>query len=67
MLLSVHGSPLGVYKEDNMETIKGMLSYISDFLFPPLNAWCYIWERPEIYFENVAIKIVDIFMTANSW
>ncbi|KAK6154787.1 hypothetical protein DH2020_009035 [Rehmannia glutinosa] len=26
MLLSVHGSPLGVYKEDNMETIQGMLS-----------------------------------------
>jgi len=24
MLLSVHGSPLGVYKEDNMEAIHGM-------------------------------------------
>ncbi|KZV52198.1 tetratricopeptide repeat protein 7A [Dorcoceras hygrometricum] len=24
MLLSVHGSPLGVYKEDNMETIQGI-------------------------------------------
>ena len=23
MLLSVHGSPLGVYKEDNMEAIDG--------------------------------------------
>ena len=26
MLLSVHGSPLGVYKEDNMEAIHGMKS-----------------------------------------
>ena len=25
MLLSVHGSPLGVYKEDNMEAIHGMI------------------------------------------
>lgn len=25
MLLSVRGSPLGVYKEDNMEAITGML------------------------------------------
>lgn len=24
MLLSVHGSPLGVFKENNMETIRGM-------------------------------------------
>lgn len=24
MLLSVHGSPLGVYKDDNMEAIHGM-------------------------------------------
>ncbi|KAM3016145.1 hypothetical protein FF2_000201 [Malus domestica] len=27
MLLSVHGSPLGVYKEDNMEAIHGMNSF----------------------------------------
>lgn len=27
MLLSVHGSPLGVYKEDNMEAIHGMCLY----------------------------------------
>ena len=26
MLLSVHGSPLGVYKEENMEAINGMSS-----------------------------------------
>lgn len=24
MLLSVHGSPLGIFKEDNMESIHGM-------------------------------------------
>lgn len=27
MLLSVHGSPLGVYKEDNMDAIHGMLYF----------------------------------------
>lgn len=27
MLLSVHGSPLGVYKEDNMEAVHGMDLY----------------------------------------
>ena len=27
MLVSVHGSPLGVYKEDNMEAIHGMNSF----------------------------------------
>jgi hypothetical protein len=32
MLLSVHGSPLGVYKEDNMEAINGMKSiYICSY------------------------------------
>jgi hypothetical protein len=25
MLLSVHGSPLGVYKDNNMEAIHGMI------------------------------------------
>lgn len=35
MLLSVHGSPLGVYKEENMEAIHGMNSshYLSPLLF----------------------------------
>lgn len=28
MLLSVRGSPLGVYKEENMEVIKGMIWYM---------------------------------------
>lgn len=28
MLLSVHGSPLGVYKEDNMEAIHGTDSIV---------------------------------------
>ena len=31
MLLSVHGSPLGVFKEDNMEAIHGKL--VKEFLF----------------------------------
>ncbi|EOX92240.1 Translation initiation factor IF-2, putative isoform 1 [Theobroma cacao] len=31
MLLSVHGSPLGVYKEDNMEAIHGVRGGVIDF------------------------------------
>ena len=32
MLLSVHGSPLGVYKENNMEAIHGMNMLVSSTL-----------------------------------
>lgn len=28
MLLSVHGSPLGVFKEDNMEAINGIFLFV---------------------------------------
>ena len=32
MLLSVHGSPLGVYKENNMDAIHGMNMLVSSIL-----------------------------------
>jgi len=33
MLLSVRGSPLGVYKEENMEVIKGMIGSVLEIFF----------------------------------
>lgn len=38
ILLSVHGSPLGVYKEDNMEAIHGMLQVFVTLLLSTANS-----------------------------
>jgi plasmid maintenance system antidote protein VapI len=50
MLLSVHGSPLGVYKEDNMEAIHGMKrvsisALIHDLITASSIHACYIYHQ----------------------
>lgn len=54
MLLSVHGSPLGVYKEDNMEAIHGMLSPKQIHLFLVL-------DMTTVHRENAVHNFHDVF------
>ena len=62
MLLSVRGSPLGVYKDDNMEAIHGIYLSLNEFLmslFHDIN----LIQSTSVFYIPIGIKILSTYQT----